>query len=305
MAMPLAVGVARTSAPPAQRYCTDAAGPSRVESQVPAARPAALVFVHLSKAGGSSLKNVLVKQAAREHEEPPVLLWRLTWPALLEDCRRASPTMCNRSLYMGTGSYGACDVVMRRPCHYFTQLREPIARMQSHYSYFCVAGAEGRKGWDPGWRRCELSLEGWAARHRLQTLLALTQPFASVPTRNGTRASPGPGHCNCTGAGCAAPWQEEALLNEAKRSIRTGAMVALVLEEPAESARLLLQRLQLDLSGSGLLGAVHINSHGNHSASSARDIHGSLVPSLSALLRHEIALYEYARGHLLNSTAGP
>lgn len=243
-------------------------------------RPAALVFVHLPKAGGTSMKELIQRHAAEYHMGPSVPLWRKTWPYLVKDCRSRLPTMCNRSLYMGTDSFGACDFVMRRPCRYFTMFRDPVARVQSHYHYLCVQGAEGRKGWQPGWKRCEVTLEEWAARIRLATVYQLSVPFV---------ARRGAGRCNCSSAGCEEPAQEEALLAQAERNIRSGAVVPMLLDAPAASARVLLDRLQLKLRTDTL---SHLNSHSVHNGTGASR-------RLVAMLRLEQSLYEFARREVL------
>ena len=44
---------------------------------------------------------------------------------------------------LATPAYGYCEKLRRRPCHYVTLLREPIARMHSAFNYYCRSCAEG------------------------------------------------------------------------------------------------------------------------------------------------------------------
>lgn len=256
--------------------------------------PASLVFVHISKAGGSSIKRAMKQHAEENHLPEPTLVFHASWSEFKQDCGLALPAMCNKPLYYGTKSLGACDWIKKRPCRYFTQLRDPIARMTSHYNYFCTEGAEGKLGWLPGWTHCEMTLDQWTARYRLHTLLDLTVPDTSGKLEGSYES----GGCKCTYAGCEEPWQERELLDRAKDNLRSGAVVPLLLEEPDLSSQYLLKKLGFDLRDS--IGQFHENDHGSHTSVSCGDGTQSTCDAMKNLLQLDISLYNFARSVVLD-----
>lgn len=115
-----------------------------------------VVFVHLYKGGGSSVKFFL------EHfAKATGIKWLRKG---LHD--PASPFEDEHILQLNgldvvNGAWGYCDLVTR-PCLYLTNLRDPVDTALSFYKYCCLAGNEDCKFiWEPAWTRCELSIEGW------------------------------------------------------------------------------------------------------------------------------------------------
>lgn len=127
----------------------------------------AIVFVHISKSAGSTMKRALTEAAKASGLQAPFTLFRRTWPKFLKACQDGSD-ICDRDLYVGTNALGACDYVKRDHCIYATVLRHPIDRIRSSWHYFCQQGAENKKGWHNG-QHCDLSVTQWA---RLQPGLA-------------------------------------------------------------------------------------------------------------------------------------
>lgn len=128
----------------------------------------ALVFVHLSKCGGTSLKRIFAVAIRQLGLGAPYTLFRRTWPKFVHACATGGAD-CARDLYVGTNTLGACELIHKERCAYVTVLREPVSRLVSSYRYFCSHGAENKKGWQRGWKSCRWSLQDWAA---LQPALA-------------------------------------------------------------------------------------------------------------------------------------
>jgi len=96
-------------------------------------------------------------------------------------------------LQVGTNTLGACDFIQRDRCLYATVLRDPVARLLSSWRYFCVQGAENKKGWDRGWTKCAWSIEQWAAMQPAQLTLDLSTnqaPTQRVARSNQTATCP-------------------------------------------------------------------------------------------------------------------
>ncbi|KAJ1461394.1 hypothetical protein M885DRAFT_269142 [Pelagophyceae sp. CCMP2097] len=157
-----------------------------------AGEPAALVFVHVSKCAGTTLKQALAAVSKTLHLDAPYTLFRRTWPRFLQACARGDP-LCARDVYVGTNTLGACDFIQRDRCLYATVLRDPVARLLSSWRYFCVQGAENKKGWDRGWTKCAWSIEQWAAMQPAQLTLDLSTnqaPTQRVARSNQTATCP-------------------------------------------------------------------------------------------------------------------
>ena len=140
--------------------------PSRLFAPYVAPQPAksaaktSIVFVHLSKSAGSTMKKALAHAARRTNRRPPITLFRRTWPRFLAACAKGRAA-CRADLYAGTNAFGACEYVEAaarrrgedRRCVYATVLRNPIDRVESSWRYFCLNGAERRKGWTNAMKR--------------------------------------------------------------------------------------------------------------------------------------------------------
>lgn len=147
---------------------------------------ATVVFVHMSKCAGTTMKHALADAARALRVKPPLTIYRKTWPKFAAACAAGKPD-CERALYAGTNAFGACALIVAaaarkgevRRCGYATVLRDPYARLVSSWRYFCGDGAEGRKGWMPEWRRgpdqrCRWSLDRWADLQPALTVLDLS-----------------------------------------------------------------------------------------------------------------------------------
>lgn len=115
-----------------------------------------VVFVHLHKGGGSSVKFFL------EHfAQASGITWLRTG---LHD--PANPFNDQHVLQLNqldvvNGAWGYCDLITR-PCLYLTNLRDPVDTAVSFYRYCCVKGHDDcRFIWEPSWIRCKLSVEQW------------------------------------------------------------------------------------------------------------------------------------------------
>ena len=184
--------------------------PSRLFAPYVAPQPAksaaktSIVFVHLSKSAGSTMKKALADAARRTNRRPPITLFRRTWPRFLAACAKGRAA-CRADLYAGTNAFGACEYVEAaarrrgedRRCVYATVLRNPIDRVESSWRYFCLNGAERRKGWTNAMKRagrCSYSLERWAQTQSMLSVLELSTNQAPVsrdaPVNQSLRCAP-------------------------------------------------------------------------------------------------------------------
>ena len=112
---------------------------------------------------------------------------------------------CRADLYAGTNAFGACEYVEAaarkrgedRRCVYATVLRNPIDRVESSWRYFCLNGAERRKGWTNAMKRagrCSYSLERWAQTQSMLSVLELSTNQApasrDAPVNQSLRCAP-------------------------------------------------------------------------------------------------------------------
>jgi len=113
------------------------------------------IMIQEDKTGSSSVRETLTKAELS------------TKAGLSAFCFIEPGSTCNRSAVM-PADYGACDAVKPRPCQYFTTIREPLARLISEYSYFCLECQDKNKFCEARGRlnpaRCphQMSIVEWA-----------------------------------------------------------------------------------------------------------------------------------------------
>ncbi|KAJ8601161.1 hypothetical protein CTAYLR_008281 [Chrysophaeum taylorii] len=89
------------------------------------------IFVGFDKAGSSSMQNVLHASLRRKFHSPkPDFQFDAALRPILKDDVVYVSAMYN-------GADLVCDKLNRRPCDYFTLLRDPLDRLVSAYNYFC------------------------------------------------------------------------------------------------------------------------------------------------------------------------
>jgi hypothetical protein len=104
-----------------------------------------LIFHHIQKSGGSSVKMVLEKRFRSENAYAGAPF--------------AMPQVaCETDILFTDMAVGVCDGT-RRPCYYAHSIREPLARWESSFHYFCGRGAESGHLCLPRW--CDASFREW------------------------------------------------------------------------------------------------------------------------------------------------
>ena len=184
---------------------------------------------------------------------------------------RQGPRRVPRGPLRGTNAFGACEYVEAaarrrgedRRCVYATVLRNPIDRVESSWRYFCLNGAERRKGWTNAMKRagrCSYSLERWAQTQSMLSVLELSTNQAPVardaPVNQSLRCAPladGP---------AAVRRRPQAYLEAALANVvgPNAPVRAVVVEDLADGLRLLAHELDLPLS------ATHASSVENAGA---------------------------------------
>ena len=208
------------------------------------------------------MKKALATAARRTNRRPPITLFRRTWPRFLAACAKGRAA-CRADLYAGTNAFGACEYVEAaarrrgedRRCVYATVLRNPIDRVESSWRYFCLNGAERRKGWTNAMKRagsCSYSLERWAQTQSMLSVLELSTNQAPVardaPVNQSLRCAPladGP---------AAVRRRPRAYLEAALANVvgPDAPVRAVVVEDLADGLRLLARELDLPLSATPL-----------------------------------------------------
>ena len=124
---------------------------------------AAVTFVHVFKAGGSTVKNIITLASLLAGAYTSVGPSDIGWPSFVVE---PEETRSLPRFISGAHGLGHCELTAR-PCLYFTVLRDPFDRMVSEYDYFCIKGREQRKEWNADWKKsgaCGASLLDWAER---------------------------------------------------------------------------------------------------------------------------------------------
>ena len=96
-----------------------------------------VLYVHEGKTGSSTVRHVLqAAQSACSQDQ---------WLCELSDSSNVTFETCQHSdVVIGPALYGTCSL-FRRPCRYFTVMREPVDRLVSSYNYFCLSCKENGK----------------------------------------------------------------------------------------------------------------------------------------------------------------
>eukprot|EP00924_Labyrinthula_sp_SR-Ha-C_P013987 snap_masked-scaffold_5-processed-gene-19.36-mRNA-1 protein AED:1.00 eAED:1.00 QI:0/-1/0/0/-1/1/1/0/393 len=154
-----------------------------------------IVFIHINKAGGTTVKKELIQKAVERRKVDGAGFGTYSGFSLLYEYLESRKNIPNRMLshhdhhvedpkYYSCGSeikrendnldtrfppeescelnylwgglsLGLCDVFKWTPCSYFTVLRDPIARAISSYNYVCIQGSENKKKWKQEWKDME------------------------------------------------------------------------------------------------------------------------------------------------------
>lgn len=98
-------------------------------------RPA-LIYMHIPKCGGTTLTSILKKAVS------PRRRYSVADGNNIADSRAGLAKLSDRKrrridLLYGHLSYGWHGLLWPRPARYFTLVREPVARVVSHYNYIC------------------------------------------------------------------------------------------------------------------------------------------------------------------------
>ena len=109
---------------------------------------AVITFIHIFKAGGSTVKNVLTLSALLAGWFTSIAPSDIGWPSFVAE---PEETRSIPRYISGAHGLGHCELTAR-PCMYFTVLRDPIDRLVSEYDYFCIKGREQRKEWSLDWK---------------------------------------------------------------------------------------------------------------------------------------------------------
>ena len=287
--------------------------PSRVFAPYVAPQPTkvaaktSVVFVHISKSAGSTMKLALADAARKSKLRPPITLFRRTWPRFLAACAKGGAA-CRADIYAGTNAFGACEYILGaarkrgedRRCVYATVLRNPVERVESSWRYFFLNGAERRKGWTTAMKRsgrCSYSLQRWAQTQSMLSILELGTNQAPVarnaPVNQSARCAPladGPAPIKQRPRA----YLEAALANV----IGTAAPVrAIVVEDLANGLRLLAHELNLPLA------AAHAWRVENAGAGARADDAARADAKLTLAL--ELELYERVRAGRRAASVGP
>lgn len=253
----------------------------------------ALVFLHISKSGGMTVRDVLSALAKRKGlGDVEMVTGRRGWTRVLSECadlaRRTVSPLCNQALYSSTNGLGLCDYIGKRYCVYVTVLREPLARLHSSYNYFCTLGREGAKGWLPGWSHCHWSEEQWAGV--MSDFLTVQLGTSQAPLRRLTPRQAASQCADCpylSTAPSTAP--RPALLQAARQNLASGAIRPILLEKLGSG----LQELGLELGLPELAEEAGKSKPENVHAHSQRDAGSEERLRSSRALAPDLELFQY------------
>lgn len=246
---------------------------------------AAFVYVHIYKAGGTTLKAQLSLAAQLGGWYTSVAPSNVGWPSFAVEpvATRSIPRIIG-----GSWGLGYCELT-ERPCTYFTILREPVERMISEYDYFCVKGREDRKEWNGAWKQagaCKATLLEWAGRRYQRPLPSAVGGNNPPVSRDGSNSTL-PNHPNLQvdrlgggGGACA--------LEDAKANLRHPCM----------------RYLLLDPAGRGLHQGVNVTRRGLMEKQILR-LMGVYGGTLEAQVKHAMGFRGYMPWHNVARSKSP
>jgi len=174
-------------------------------SQDSLAHRTVFTFIHVNKAGGTLIKEDVLKAAAVAHKWDGGGYGTVEAASLDAQCRHVVEGIglaCGRTVNLSKcgpvggghcptrviwGNLAVSQCNRTQPCVQAIVLREPVSRLISQYNYVCVDGREDRKKWLKEWKladRCPLTLEEF-----LNTP-SMTTPSLMVKRLVGTHGDP-------------------------------------------------------------------------------------------------------------------
>jgi len=127
-----------------------------------------VLYVHEGKTGSSTVRStVLAAQFASQDQ----------WLCDLRHSSNWTFETCQHTDVVIGAQYGDC-ILFRRPCRYFTVLREPVDRLVSSYNYFCLSCSEQGKFC---WRNVQAE-QLWNASCPSMSFLHYTAIYANMYT---------------------------------------------------------------------------------------------------------------------------
>lgn len=258
------------------------------------ANTTALVFLHISKSGGMTVRDILGSVAKRRGLGAVQLVTaRKGWNQILQQCSdpegRASNELCSQSLYSSTNGLGLCEFINKPYCMYVTVLREPISRLLSSYNYFCTLGKENGKGWQSGWTSCRYNEAQWATVMADHLSLQLGVNQAPLQRLSAAQASEQCADCPYL-ATAPKGVARDAILAAAKQNLASGAVRPLFLDSLAKD----LQRLAGDLQLPELAEEAERSKPANVHAHSQRAAHTLTFLRHTRALTGDLELYQHA-----------
>jgi len=254
----------------------------------------ALVFLHVSKSGGMTVRDLLGNVAKRKGLGAVQLVTaRKGWAQVLQKCSdpegRASNELCNGALYSSTNGLGLCEFINRPYCMYVTTVREPLSRLLSSYNYFCTLGKEHGKGWLPGWTSCRWNEAQWAAL--MADLLSVQLGSNQAPLRRLSASEAGEQCSDCPYLSTAPKGAaRDAILAAAKQNLASGAVRPLFLDSLAGDLQALAGELKLPELAEEAARSKPENVHPH----APRDHHTVAFLRHTHSLAGDLDLYQYA-----------
>jgi hypothetical protein len=236
-----------------------------------------LVFLHLPKTGGTSLRSAL-RVAYRADEAAFIYGARDLDEAMTQERFEALPDERLRSLrlVMGHVKFGL-HVRIGRPCRYVALIRDPVERVVSLYYHYRnlpgirFAGPGHRERLRLRWKR--ISLEDWVFR---EARIAAD----NLMVRNIAGSATAPfGQCS------------EALYEQALRNVDQHFAALLVCEDMARSVSVLSRIIERDLPAVG-------RENANPRRPALEGIEPAVIARIRDLNRFDLRLHELARDRL-------